>query len=95
MRATPVARRVVALDGVAGDGTAGDGTAGDRELSGCRVLPQADGDLGTRVAAAFADAMGCRIVAADPCPRCCQEALWICGRVTDLRIQVAKWTLPR
>ncbi|WP_448642701.1 TIGR04282 family arsenosugar biosynthesis glycosyltransferase [Geodermatophilus sp. URMC 63] len=68
VRATPVARRVVALDGAAGDGaagdgaagdgTVGDGTAGDLDLSGCTVLPQADGDLGTRPAAAFADAMG-------------------------------------
>ncbi|MEX5717997.1 TIGR04282 family arsenosugar biosynthesis glycosyltransferase [Geodermatophilus maliterrae] len=48
VRATPVARRVVALDGA----------PGDLDLSGCTVVPQVDGDLGTRLAAAFADAMG-------------------------------------
>ncbi len=48
VRATPVSRRVVALGG----------TPGDLDLSGCTVLPQVDGDLGTRLAAAFADAMG-------------------------------------
>ncbi|WP_217637111.1 TIGR04282 family arsenosugar biosynthesis glycosyltransferase [Geodermatophilus telluris] len=47
VRATPVARRVVALDG----------DPGDLDLSGCTVLPQTDGDTGTRLAAAFADAM--------------------------------------
>jgi glycosyltransferase A (GT-A) superfamily protein (DUF2064 family) len=48
VRATPVARRVVALDGA----------AGSLDLSGCVVVPQVDGDLGTRLAAAFAAAMG-------------------------------------
>ncbi|MBM7807605.1 glycosyltransferase A (GT-A) superfamily protein (DUF2064 family) [Geodermatophilus bullaregiensis] len=48
VRATPVARRVVALDGA----------AGDLDLSGCHVVPQVDGDLGTRLAVAFADAAG-------------------------------------
>ncbi|WP_138759065.1 TIGR04282 family arsenosugar biosynthesis glycosyltransferase [Modestobacter altitudinis] len=47
VRGTPVRRRVVALDGA----------PGDLDLSGCVVLPQADGDLGTRLAHAFADAM--------------------------------------
>lgn len=53
VRATDVARRVVALDGA----------AGDLELGGCVVVPQADGDLGVRLAAAFAAAM-----APDPGP---------------------------
>jgi glycosyltransferase A (GT-A) superfamily protein (DUF2064 family) len=48
VRATTVGRRVVALDG-APDGL---------DLSGCVVVPQVDGDLGTRLAAAFAAAMG-------------------------------------
>ncbi|MGY1984686.1 DUF2064 domain-containing protein [Blastococcus sp. SYSU DS0669] len=47
VRATPVARRVVALDGA----------PGELDLTGCVVVPQADGDLGMRLAAAFADAM--------------------------------------
>jgi glycosyltransferase A (GT-A) superfamily protein (DUF2064 family) len=47
VRATPVDRRVVVLDGA----------PGDLDLSGCVVVPQVDGDLGTRLAAAFADAM--------------------------------------
>jgi uncharacterized protein len=47
VRATPVQRRVVALDG----------EPLDLDLSGCVVVPQADGDLGTRLAHAFADAM--------------------------------------
>jgi glycosyltransferase A (GT-A) superfamily protein (DUF2064 family) len=47
VRATPVQRRVVALDGV----------PGDLDLSGCTVVPQVDGDLGTRLARAFTDAM--------------------------------------
>jgi uncharacterized protein len=47
VRATPVRRRVVALDG----------EPGNLDLSGCLVLPQVDGDLGTRLAHAFADAM--------------------------------------
>jgi glycosyltransferase A (GT-A) superfamily protein (DUF2064 family) len=47
VRATPVQRRVVALDGA----------PGDLELTGCVVVPQVDGDLGTRLAHAFADAM--------------------------------------
>jgi glycosyltransferase A (GT-A) superfamily protein (DUF2064 family) len=47
VRATAVRRRVVALDG----------GPGDLDLSGCVVVPQADGDLGTRLAQAFADAM--------------------------------------
>ena len=47
VRAAPMAGRVVALDGA----------PGDLELDGFRVVPQADGDLGTRLAAAFADAM--------------------------------------
>jgi glycosyltransferase A (GT-A) superfamily protein (DUF2064 family) len=47
VRATPVGRRVVALDG----------DPGDLDLSGCVVVPQVDGDLGTRLAAAFSDAM--------------------------------------
>ena len=47
MRAAPVAGRVVALDGA----------PGDLDLDGFTVVPQADGDLGTRLAAAFADAM--------------------------------------
>jgi glycosyltransferase A (GT-A) superfamily protein (DUF2064 family) len=48
VRATPVSRRVVALDG----------EPGNLDLSGCVVVPQVDGDLGTRLAHAFADAMG-------------------------------------
>ncbi|MQA32219.1 TIGR04282 family arsenosugar biosynthesis glycosyltransferase [Modestobacter roseus] len=47
VRASDVARRVVALDGA----------PRDLDLSGCVVVPQVDGDLGTRLAAAFADAM--------------------------------------
>lgn len=47
VRATPVQRRVVALDGA----------PGDLDLTGCTVVPQVDGDLGTRLAHAFADAM--------------------------------------
>jgi glycosyltransferase A (GT-A) superfamily protein (DUF2064 family) len=47
VRGTPVVRRVVALDG----------DAGDLDLTGCVVVPQVEGDLGTRLAAAFADAM--------------------------------------
>ncbi len=53
VRAAPAARRVVALDG-APDGL---------DLSGCVVVEQVDGELGTRLAAAFAAAMG-----AGPCP---------------------------
>ena len=47
VRAAPVAGRVVALDGA----------PDDLDLDGFRVVPQTDGDLGTRLAAAFADAM--------------------------------------
>lgn len=47
VRATPVQRRVVALDGA----------PGDLDLAGCVVVPQVDGDLGTRLAHAFSDAM--------------------------------------
>ncbi|MPQ98529.1 DUF2064 domain-containing protein [Modestobacter sp. I12A-02628] len=47
VRATPVGRRVVALDG----------DPGALDLSGCDVVPQVEGDLGTRLAAAFAAAM--------------------------------------
>jgi glycosyltransferase A (GT-A) superfamily protein (DUF2064 family) len=47
VRGTPVQRRVVALDGA----------PGGLDLSGCVVVPQVDGDLGTRLAHAFADAM--------------------------------------
>lgn len=47
VRAAPVARRVVALDGA----------RGDLDLTGCAVVPQVEGDLGTRLAAAFGDAM--------------------------------------
>jgi glycosyltransferase A (GT-A) superfamily protein (DUF2064 family) len=47
VRATPVARRVVALDG----------PPGALDLTGCDVVPQVGGDLGARLAAAFADAM--------------------------------------
>ena len=47
VRATAVDRRVVALDGEP-DGL---------DLSGCTVVPQVDGDLGARLAAAFAAAM--------------------------------------
>jgi rSAM/selenodomain-associated transferase 1 len=51
VRAAPAARRVVALDG----------PPGELELDDFTVVPQSDGDLGTRLAAAFADAMtgGC------------------------------------
>jgi glycosyltransferase A (GT-A) superfamily protein (DUF2064 family) len=48
VRATRVQRRVVALDGA----------PGELDLTGCTVVPQVDGDLGTRLAHAFADAMG-------------------------------------
>ncbi|GAB3360719.1 TIGR04282 family arsenosugar biosynthesis glycosyltransferase [Modestobacter lapidis] len=47
VRATPVQRRVVALDGA----------PGALDLSGCVVVRQVDGDLGTRLAQAFTDAM--------------------------------------
>jgi uncharacterized protein len=47
VRAVPVARRVVALDG----------PAGELDLTGCVVVPQVAGDLGVRLAAAFAAAM--------------------------------------
>jgi glycosyltransferase A (GT-A) superfamily protein (DUF2064 family) len=47
VRGADVARRVVALDGA----------PGDLDLSGCVVVPQAEGDLGVRLVAAFADAM--------------------------------------
>ena len=47
VRAAPVARRVVALDG----------EPGSLDLTGFDVVPQVDGDLGARLAAAFADAM--------------------------------------
>ena len=47
VRAAPVAARVVALDG----------EPGELELDGFTVVPQVEGDLGTRLAAAFADAM--------------------------------------
>jgi len=47
VRAAAVAARIVALDGA----------PGDLELDGFRVVPQTDGDLGARLAAAFADAM--------------------------------------
>ncbi|WP_324277135.1 TIGR04282 family arsenosugar biosynthesis glycosyltransferase [Blastococcus brunescens] len=47
VRAAPVARRVVALDG----------RPRDLDLDGFTVVPQPDGDLGARLAAAFADAM--------------------------------------
>jgi glycosyltransferase A (GT-A) superfamily protein (DUF2064 family) len=47
VRRTPVARRVVALDG----------DPRDLDLTGCVVVPQVEGDLGTRLAAAFAEAM--------------------------------------
>jgi glycosyltransferase A (GT-A) superfamily protein (DUF2064 family) len=47
VRATAVRRRVVALDGA----------PDDLDLSGCTVVPQVDGDLGTRLARAFTDAM--------------------------------------
>jgi glycosyltransferase A (GT-A) superfamily protein (DUF2064 family) len=47
VRATTVQRRVVALDGA----------PGDLDLSGCVVVPQVEGDLGARLARAFADAM--------------------------------------
>jgi uncharacterized protein len=47
VRAARVADRLVALDGA----------PGDLELDGFTVVPQVDGDLGTRLAAAFADAM--------------------------------------
>jgi len=47
VRGTPVRRRVVALDG----------HPGDLDLAGCVVVPQVEGDLGTRLAHAFTDAM--------------------------------------
>jgi uncharacterized protein len=47
VRAAPVAGRVVALDG----------HPGLLDLDGFRVVPQVAGDLGIRLAAAFADAM--------------------------------------
>jgi glycosyltransferase A (GT-A) superfamily protein (DUF2064 family) len=47
VRAAPVAGRVVALDG----------HPGPLDLDGFHVFPQVDGDLGARLAAAFADAM--------------------------------------
>ena len=47
VRATPVSGRVVALDG----------PVGSLDLEGFAVVPQCEGDLGTRLAAAFADAM--------------------------------------
>lgn len=47
VRATPATGRVVALDG----------SPGELDLDGFTVVPQAVGDLGTRLAAAFADAM--------------------------------------
>ncbi|MGY2082718.1 TIGR04282 family arsenosugar biosynthesis glycosyltransferase [Blastococcus sp. SYSU DS0539] len=47
VRSAPVTRRVVALDG----------DADTLDLTGCVVVPQADGDLGVRLAAAFTDAM--------------------------------------
>jgi glycosyltransferase A (GT-A) superfamily protein (DUF2064 family) len=47
VRATPVQRRVVALDGA----------PGELDLTDCHVVPQVAGDLGTRLARAFADAM--------------------------------------
>jgi glycosyltransferase A (GT-A) superfamily protein (DUF2064 family) len=51
VRGTPLADRIVVLDGA----------PGDLELDGFAVVPQVDGDLGTRLAAAFAGAMavGC------------------------------------
>ena len=47
VRATDVARRFVALDG----------DPRELDVSGFVVVPQADGDLGVRLAAAFADVM--------------------------------------
>jgi glycosyltransferase A (GT-A) superfamily protein (DUF2064 family) len=47
VRAAPVGGRVVALDG----------DRGGLDLAGFTVVPQVAGDLGTRLAAAFADAM--------------------------------------
>ncbi|WP_040339863.1 TIGR04282 family arsenosugar biosynthesis glycosyltransferase [Candidatus Blastococcus massiliensis] len=47
VRAVPVAGRVVALDG----------EPGTLDLAGFTVVPQVEGDLGVRLAAAFADAM--------------------------------------
>jgi glycosyltransferase A (GT-A) superfamily protein (DUF2064 family) len=47
VRGAGVARRVVALDGL----------PGELDLAHCAVVPQACGDLGARLAAAFADAM--------------------------------------
>jgi len=47
VRATLVQRRVVALDGA----------PGELDLTGCVVVPQVEGNLGTRLAHAFADAM--------------------------------------
>jgi glycosyltransferase A (GT-A) superfamily protein (DUF2064 family) len=53
VRATPAVRRVVALDG----------TPDGLDLTGCDVVLQATGSLGTRLATAFSDAM-----AAHPVP---------------------------
>jgi glycosyltransferase A (GT-A) superfamily protein (DUF2064 family) len=47
VRTTPVQRRVVVLDGA----------PGELDLTGCTVVPQVEGDLGTRLAHAFAEAM--------------------------------------
>jgi glycosyltransferase A (GT-A) superfamily protein (DUF2064 family) len=47
VRAAPVDRRVVALDGA----------PGGLDLTGCVVVPQCEGNLGIRLATAFADAM--------------------------------------
>jgi len=47
VRAAPVSARVVALDG----------EPGALDLAGFTVVPQVEGDLGTRLAAAFTDAM--------------------------------------
>jgi glycosyltransferase A (GT-A) superfamily protein (DUF2064 family) len=54
VRATPVHRRAVALDGA----------PGELDLTGCHVVPQVAGDLGTRLARAFADAMTADAVSA-------------------------------
>ena len=54
MRATPVHRRVVALDGA----------PGGLDLTGCHVVPQVAGDLGRRLARAFADAMAAEAMTA-------------------------------
>lgn len=48
VRAAPVADRMVALDGA----------PGSLDLEGFTVVPQVDGDLGARLAGAFADTMG-------------------------------------